>query len=141
MSQPIILWLDQNASDPASGFRIKLGEAHTFTDIDTCVQYIESHPNKLIYFIVSGSFAKEIVPKIYESLNILGIYLFCGSISNHAAWAADYCDKMMIFDHGDDLLERLWNDFHIYLRDQATLCLSRAEEYKKRALQFRQPCG
>ncbi|CAF4931148.1 unnamed protein product, partial [Rotaria sp. Silwood1] len=39
-----------------------------------------------------------------------------------------YCDKMMIFDHGDDLLERLWNDLQRKLQEQATLCLKRAEE-------------
>ncbi|CAF4362909.1 unnamed protein product, partial [Rotaria sp. Silwood2] len=53
----------------------------------------------------------------------------------------DYCDKMMIFDHGDDLLERLWNDIQSRLRKQATLCLKRADEYKQRALQYKRPCG
>ncbi|CAF1409052.1 unnamed protein product, partial [Rotaria sp. Silwood1] len=29
---------------------------------------------------------------------------------NYAEWAMDYRDKLMIFDHEDDLLERLWNN-------------------------------
>jgi hypothetical protein len=54
----------------------------------------------------------------------------------------DYCDKLMIFDHGDDLLERLWKDLERNLREQAALYLKRAEEYKQRALQYKQPaCG
>jgi hypothetical protein len=48
----------------------------------------------------------------------------------------------MIFDHGDDLLERLWKDLESNLRKQATLYSKRADEYKQRALQYKQPaCG
>ncbi|CAF2904293.1 unnamed protein product [Rotaria sp. Silwood2] len=94
-----------------------------------------------IYLIVSGSFAEEVVPQIYESSNLVQIFLFCGSVSAYSEWGMDYCDKMMIFDHGDDLLERLWNDLDTKLREQATQCLKRAEEYKQRALQYKRPCG
>ncbi|CAF3261609.1 unnamed protein product [Rotaria sp. Silwood2] len=141
MLQYQILWLDVNSSDPMSSFRTKLGDVQTFTDVNSCIQYVQSHPNEPIYLIVSGSLAKEVVPEIYESSNILQIFLFCGSVSAYAEWAMDYCDKMMIFDHGDDLLERLWNDIQSRLREQATLCLKRAEEYKQRALQCKKPCG
>ncbi|CAF1394034.1 unnamed protein product [Rotaria sp. Silwood1] len=137
MLQYNILWLDANASDPMSSFRTKLGDAQTFTDVTSCIQYVQSHPNEPIYLIVSGSFAKEAVPKIYESSNIVQIFLFCGSVSAYAEWGMDYCDKMMIFDHGDDLLERLWNDLQKKLREQATLCFKSAEEYKQRALQHK----
>ena len=47
----------------------------------------------------------------------------------------------MIFDHEDDLLQRLWNDLADNLHAQATLCIKRAKEYTQRALQYRQPCG
>ncbi|CAF4281043.1 unnamed protein product [Rotaria sp. Silwood2] len=141
MLQYNILWLDQNSSDSMSSFRAKLGDAQTFTNVNDCIQYIQSHPNDPIYLIVSGSLAKEVVPVIYESSNLVQIFLFCGSISTYSEWGIDYCDKMMIFDHGDDLLERLWNDLQNKLREHATLCLKRAEEYKQRALQYKKSCG
>ncbi|CAF5143068.1 unnamed protein product, partial [Rotaria sp. Silwood1] len=46
----------------------------------------------------------------------------------------------MIFDHEDDLLERLWNDLQTTLCEQAEQYLKRADEYKQRALQYKQPC-
>ncbi|CAF1124261.1 unnamed protein product [Rotaria sordida] len=141
MAQFKILWLDANSSDPMNSFRSKLGDAQTFTDVNDCIQYVQSHPNEPIYLIVSGSFAKEIVSEIYESSNLEQIFLFCGSVSTYVEWAMDYRDKIMIFDHGDDLLERLWNDLQNKLRKQATLCLQRANEYEKRALQYKRPCG
>ncbi|CAF2899237.1 unnamed protein product [Rotaria sp. Silwood2] len=101
----------------------------------------QSHPNDPIYLIISGSLAKEVVPIIYEFSNLVQIFLFCGSVSAYSEWGMDYCDKMMIFDHGDDLLERLWNDLQNKLREYATLCLKRAEEYKQRALQYKKSCG
>ncbi|CAF3272190.1 unnamed protein product [Rotaria socialis] len=141
MSQNKIIWLDANSSDPVSSFRSKLGDAQTFTRADNCIQYVQSHSNESIYLIVSGSLAKEVVPEIYECSNLVQIYLFCGSIAAYAEWGMNYCDKLMIFNHEDDVLERLWNDLHKNLRDQAMLLSKRAEEYKQRVLEYRQPCG
>jgi len=142
MATYTIIWLDTNSSDAKSSFRIKLGDAQTFSDVDGCIKYIQSHPNEPIYLIVSGSFAKETVPEIYEASNLVQIFLFCGSVSTYAEWGMDYCEKLMIFDHGDDLLERLWNDLESNLRQKAALYLKSAEEYRQRALQYKQPpCG
>ncbi|CAF1391498.1 unnamed protein product [Adineta steineri] len=142
MENYTIVWLDTNASDPESSFRTKLGKAQIFTDVNDCIKFIKSHSNKSTYLIVSGSLAKLVVPEVYDCSNLLGIFLFCGSVSTYAEWAMDYCDKLMIFDHGDDLLVRLWRDLESNLREQATLHLRYAEEYKQRALQYKQrPCG
>ncbi|CAF2940792.1 unnamed protein product [Rotaria sp. Silwood2] len=141
MLQYHIIWLDANSSDPKSSFRNKLVDGQTFTDVDRCLEYIRSHSNESIYLIVSGSFAKEIVPEIYEFSNLVQIFLFCGSISSYAEWAMDYRNKVMIFDHGDDLLERLWNELQTALCEKATQYLKRADEYKQRALQYKQRCG
>ncbi len=76
MNKFTIIWLDTNSSDPKSAFRNKLGDAQTFTDVNECIKYIQTHPNEPIYLIVSGSFAKEIVPKMYELSNLIQIFLF-----------------------------------------------------------------
>jgi hypothetical protein len=137
-----IIWLDINSSDPMSSFRLKLGDAQTFTDANNCIEYIQSHPNELIYFIVSGLFAERIIPQIYEYSNLIQIFLFCGSVASYSEWGIDYCEKMLMFDHGDDLLERLWKDLELKLREQANLYLEQADEFKQRALNYKQPaCG
>ena len=53
----------------------------------------------------------------------------------------DFCDKLMMFDHEDDLLQRLWSRIEEYFREQAKQCIKQADEYKERARQFKQPCG
>jgi len=111
MQKFTIIWLDVNSSDPMNSFRSKLDDAKTFTNPSECIDYIQSHPYEQIYLIVSGLFAKEVVPKVYTSLNLIEIFLFCGSIVSYAEWALDYCEKMLIFDHENDLLNdygKIW---------------------------------
>jgi hypothetical protein len=137
-----IIWLDIHSSDPKSSFRLKLGEAQTFIDSNDCIRYIKSHPNELIYLIISGSFAKSTIPEIYDTSNLIQIFLFCGTIAAYSSWGIDYCEKMLMFEHEDDLLARLWKDLENQLHEQANLCLKKAEEFKQRALQYKQsPCG
>ncbi|CAF1993615.1 unnamed protein product, partial [Rotaria magnacalcarata] len=100
MLRYIVIWLDANSSDTISCFRVKLGNATTFTGKNAYIQYVQSHPNEPIYLIVSGSLSKEIIPEIYESSNLIQIFLFCGSVAAYSEWGMDYRNKMMIFDHG-----------------------------------------
>lgn len=142
MNKCSIVWLDATAAEAESSFREKLGDAQIFTEPTACVKYIQTHPSEFIFFIVSGSLAKETVPQVYEPENLVQIFLYCGSVSSYSEWGVDYCDKLMMFDHGDDLLERLWNDLDSHLRAQAKLFIQLADDYKQRALKYKQPpCG
>src|SRR5690349_7105108 len=105
-----IIWLDINSSDPKSSLRLKLGDAQTFTDANDCIQYIQSHSDEQIYLIISGSFAERTIPQIYEYSDLIQIFLFCGTIVAYSKWDLDYCEKMLMFEHEDDLLARLWKD-------------------------------
>lgn len=136
-----IIWLDVEASSTTSSFRRKLGDVKTFTNPDACTEYIFSHENAFIYLILSGSYAKSVVPQIYECSNVIEIFLFCGSIATYSEWGIDYCEKMLMYDHEDDLLERLWKDLELKLQEQANICLKKADELKKKAMGYNQPCG
>ncbi len=92
--------------------------------------------------ILSGSFAERTVPQIYNLSNLIEIFLFCANVGTYSEWGVDYCEKMLMFDHGDDLLERLWKDLEIKSREQAQLCLQRADDLRQKALAYKQPpCG
>ena len=137
-----IVWLDSNSTDHESTFLRKLdNQAQAFTDVTPCVQYIKSHPDQTIFFIVSGSLAKAAVPQVYDLVQVKKILLFCGSVAAYCQWALAYVNKILIFEHGDDLLERLWNELDKYLRGQADVCLQQAREFKERALRYQQKCG
>ncbi|CAF2162299.1 unnamed protein product [Rotaria magnacalcarata] len=66
---------------------------------------------------------------------------FCASIKAHADWAMDFCDKLMMFEHEDDLLQRLWSHIEEYLRNEAKQYMKQADEYTERANRFKQSCG
>ena len=143
MTKHTVIWVDANSSDPNNSFRMKLGDAQLFSSSDDgCEPFIKSHPETSIYLIVSGSVAQTLLPKVYNCDNLVKVFVFCGSVINYVEWALDYCDKLMMFDHGDDLLERLWNDLESHFRQQAKQCLKCADDYKQLALQYKQPsCG
>ena len=143
MSFPyVIVWLDRDAANPENSFREQLGSnLQTFTDKDKCLQFIQSHSSSSIYLITSGSFAKQIVPEIFEIFQVVRFYILCGSILSHIEWAVDYDTQILMFEHGDDLLERLWTDLQLNLRQKGTLFFEEADACKNRAAQYRQTCG
>jgi hypothetical protein len=145
----LIIWVDSNANDPNSSFRKKLIEessqvqcVKTFTEIDSFLEFVQTNKSEKIFLILSGSFGEKVVPLIYDNENIYQIYLFCGSILSHSNWAMDFIDKMLMFDHEDDLLERIFKEVELYLRKQAQLYIEKANFYQNRSLSFKQEsCG
>jgi hypothetical protein len=140
----VILWLDTHA-DSATGFRDKLlvyQSVQIFTKPDDCIDYIKSHLMQHLFLVVSGSLAEYAVSQVSQCANIRQIFVFCASIASHTHWAIDYTDQLLMFDHQDDLLERLWSIMEQHFREQAQECIQQAEESKERAKQYKQPaCG
>ena len=84
--KPIIVWLDSNSVDSTSSFLAKLKDhqnIQTFTDVQLCITYINTHCDQIIFLIVSGSFASQIVPQIYESSNVIMIFVFCADMKSY----------------------------------------------------------
>ncbi|CAF0788418.1 unnamed protein product [Adineta steineri] len=143
----IIIWLDANANDGISSFRTKLTEDSSqhvkiFVDANQCVTFIQTNANQKIFFILSGSFGSKVVPLIYDCEHIYQIYIYCSSIAKHTSWAIDYTDKILMFEHENDLFERLFKEIEAYLHQQAEQYLKQADLCKDRAQLFKQePCG
>ncbi|CAF0988270.1 unnamed protein product [Adineta steineri] len=74
--------------------------------------------------------------------HISQIYLFSASIASHTSWAIDYTDKILMFDHENDLLRRLFNDIEQHLRQQGEQYLKQTNHCKDYAELFKQDqCG
>lgn len=87
-----------------------------FPEIPQAVEFIRQNRDKRIFFISSGTIGKEIIPQICQLSQIKGIYIFCGNISAHVEWAAEYVDYITaILEHQDNLLTRLSRDIAEYL--------------------------
>jgi hypothetical protein len=69
------------------------------------------------------------------------IFVFCAAIKTYSDWAMDFCEKLLMFDHEDDLLQRLLLQLEEYLREQAERCIKNADECKERARRLKQSCG
>ena len=137
-----IVWLDANAFEQNNSFRAELpDQTAVFNDVNKCIRYIESEKIQNIFVIVSGSFVKELIPTIYPFDHVLQIYIFCGFMGALTDWAIDFIDKLSMFDHGDDLLERLWMDLSSKLDQQAAFYHRQADEMKQRSLKYKQKCG
>ncbi|CAF0748749.1 unnamed protein product [Rotaria sp. Silwood1] len=94
------------------------------------------------FLVTSGSLAEYIVPQVCQYANIKQIFIFCASITSHADWALDYTDRLLMFDHPDDLLERLWLEMERYFREQAQECIQQADDLQEQAQKYKQPpCG
>lgn len=144
ITEPTILWLDASANTSNGSFLKKLNDSEhvqTFTEVHPCIEYIKCHSEEPIFLIVSGALALQIVPQIYESSNLLTIFVFCASMKTYTEWAIDFCDKLLMFDHEDDLLQKLWLRFEEYSREQAKECIEQAVEFKDRARRLKQSCG
>jgi hypothetical protein len=78
---------------------------------DKAIELIESHHDKKIIFISSGSLGQHIIPLITETYPYVhSFYFFCAVKENYVDFAYDYLSCLQIFDFELDLLARLARD-------------------------------
>ena len=91
-----------------------------FNTIDDCFEAIEENLDKRIFFITSGTKGRIIVPALIayfrdKFTKVCPMYIFCGNMNMITVgdvppaheWALDYVDHLLMFNHQNDLLERL----------------------------------
>ncbi|CAF0750160.1 unnamed protein product [Didymodactylos carnosus] len=124
-SKYIIVWLDRYIGVPGEyenlkdQFRQGSRQLETFTDPDKCLNFIRRCNDRAIFLIASGTLGQIIVPKVYDYPQIYSIFILCMNITKHKKWAANYFDKINIFDFDQDLLIRLTNEIARYLMNEA----------------------
>jgi hypothetical protein len=121
---------DEEAIDNTLGFEqitlegIKFLLA-AFTQVERCVEFLEQHQNKRIFFITSGSMGRSALPVImYKCKNIFtdpvtnepypSIYVYCHNIENQLDWLIDYTAYIQVFTFDEDLLVRMIRDIADY---------------------------
>ena len=78
---------------------------------DGAMKLIETHRDKNIFFISSGSLGKDIIPIIVQTYpQVRRFYFFCAIKENYLDFALDYLSCLQIFDFELDLLVRLARD-------------------------------
>jgi hypothetical protein len=123
----VIMWLDRYIGLPGTNeqmkdrFRRVTYPLETFTDSQSAIDFIHQQQTagKSVFLIVSGTFALEIVPQIYDLNCVSQIFLFCANMKSYTEWGTDYIDKMLMFDSDEELLIRLTNEIANYLKEEA----------------------
>ncbi len=123
----VVMWLDKHIGVPGNNeimknrFRRVTYPLETFIDIQPAIDFIHQQQatGKSVFLIISGSLAREVVPQIYDLDCVTQIFIFCGNIANHSVWAAQYIDKMLMFESDEELLIRLTNEIANYLKEEA----------------------
>jgi len=81
----IIVWLDENIDktpdyfDTRQHLRYVIQYLRTFNNVDECIDYISSRQTNNIFFLVSETLAKIIIPLIHELSQMVSIYILCKS--------------------------------------------------------------
>jgi hypothetical protein len=111
----VLIWaLEQNAAP--------LLFAHTPAQAATL---IETHHDKEIIFISSGSLGQHMIPSILPFYpNVHRFYFFCGDIGKYVEFGMNYASCLQMFDHETDLLLRLARDISSDIIKQGEIYLA-----------------
>jgi hypothetical protein len=115
---------------------VELGQVkhifQAFDNVEKCFETIEKNLDKHIFFITSGSKGKIIIPSLVINFPQTFVpehwmYVFCGNMNMIQVadvvpantWALNFLDRIVMFDHQDDLLSRLVLDMARYFSNKA----------------------
>jgi hypothetical protein len=98
----LLIWLDINIVKESNDYvktvtplRSVINTIKTYTDSEECIQFITSMGNEKACILVSGSVGQHIVPRIHSMPQVDSIFVFCGDLTRHRQWAAEW-PKIMV---------------------------------------------
>ncbi|CAF3288022.1 unnamed protein product [Rotaria socialis] len=97
-----IFWLDATINTSSHSITVQskvrsiISHLQAFDDIDKCERIIRSLPTgEQLILIVSGSFGREIVPRIHDLPQISAVYIYCMNSKINKKWS-DPFDKVKL---------------------------------------------
>jgi hypothetical protein len=92
-----------------------------FTNENECMKCINDNieANKKVFLITSGQTGKEIIPEVYENLDVYqklsgSTYVFCAQRSLHEQWTRPYEKDIEIYDDERGVFAKVLLDIGIY---------------------------
>lgn len=87
----VLVWLDTEINTQTSYYTTTLlrhiiNNVNTFTDLDECIEYINSIKDEQVFLIVSGEISQRATPNIHDIPQINSIYIFCENKFEHESW-------------------------------------------------------
>ncbi|UJR26873.1 hypothetical protein I4U23_008184, partial [Adineta vaga] len=113
----IIIWLDTNISESNKHTQNSIHQLQrianaikTFTEIETCLNYLNQIKTEKIFMIVSGSIGQHILPMINDMTQLDSVYIFCNNPSKHTTWIKEYKKIQGIFNEIEPICKKLQKD-------------------------------
>ncbi|CAF1503160.1 unnamed protein product [Adineta steineri] len=97
MQNVLLIWLDSNIDETnddcqntITKLRRAVNDTNTFTDVDQCLEFIQTIIDKKICMIISGSLGQHFVPRVHNMSQVDSLFIFCGNKKHHELWAKDW---------------------------------------------------
>ena len=122
----MIVWLDahigqqDNCRALKDKFRELTNSFRVASTVEECRSFLPQIKDRKVFFIIQGSLSKAIVPDIEQIIPDEMepvVYLFCFDTPRYVEFGLEHpciLDRGQIFDHQDDLLEKLTSDLNKY---------------------------
>ena len=124
-----LVWLDANIDLSNEDFQHSLTQLrrtvtkiNTFTNVDPCLDFIQSINDIRVFLIISGALGQTTMPRIHHLSNIDSVYVFCSNKAKHEQWAGDWAKIAGVFNKIDQLCKKLKQDAE--LLDRTTIPIS-----------------
>lgn len=124
-----LFWLDANIDNSDDSIRTQtmlLGinpAAQFYTNSIECIDVIKSITNEHILFIISGSFARDVLPEIHNIQSIVGIFIFCANQEYHKTLMNEYNKIVDIFIDQDKLWQSIFQILNLLEKQAITISL------------------
>ncbi|CAF3819902.1 unnamed protein product [Adineta steineri] len=112
-----LLWLDSNIDELDPDFKYSLAQLrrivnsiHTFTNPDSCVNFLNEIKNEKAFLLISGRFCQSVIPVIHDASQLDSIYIFCENKSKYEQWALDWTKIKGVFTQIETICDALKQD-------------------------------
>ncbi|CAF1263165.1 unnamed protein product [Adineta steineri] len=93
----LLVWLDSNIDETnddcqntITKLRYAINDIKTYTNVDQCLEFIQTIVDKKVCMIIPGFFGQHIVPRVHNMSQVDSIFIFCGNKKRHEQWAKDW---------------------------------------------------
>ncbi|CAF4083555.1 unnamed protein product [Adineta steineri] len=93
----LLVWLDSNIAETnddcqntITKLRYAVNDIKTYTNVDQCLEFIQTVVDNKICLIISGSLRQHIVPRVHNLSQVDSVFIFCSSAKHHEQWTKDW---------------------------------------------------
>jgi hypothetical protein len=119
-----LIWLDPkiNVSTPdcrnsLTRLRRVVNSVNTFTDIDTCLDFLKNVHDEKAFLIVSGSIGENVIPSVHSMTQLDSIFVFCSNKARYEYLMIEWPKVKGILTHIDAICKSLYQTTHHFNQD------------------------